>query len=246
MSAKDGTGEMMGQEFSLPAITAAAHELKAPLALIRQLSLVLQEGGTTPTEQQELLNRITLTSERSLRLVGLLTKHARLEDALFQLEPVNVAHVCQQVSHELLPLAKAGNRHIALHLKGKQPPIAVANSELLRAVILGLCDNSLAYAQTRAPLELKVHKSHESIRIAVRDHGTGMPADVFKKLASRLGKSAQPVAGRPQSSGLGLYVASKFAAAMRGSLGVQRHQRGGVTFYVDMPASKQLSLLAYE
>jgi len=53
-----------------------------------------------------------------------------------------------------------------------------------------------------------------------------------------------PVAihARPQSSGLGLYIAGQFADAMNGRIGVTRH-RDGATFYVDLQASKQLSLL---
>ena len=55
------------EPFRLP--LAAAHELKAPLALVRQLSLALETGDYTDTERAVLQQRITLTAERALRLI---------------------------------------------------------------------------------------------------------------------------------------------------------------------------------
>ncbi|MBB1563375.1 hypothetical protein HG436_003150, partial [Candidatus Saccharibacteria bacterium] len=49
------------EPFRLPLVAAAAHELKAPLALVRQLSLALEAGGYTDTERAVLQRRITLT-----------------------------------------------------------------------------------------------------------------------------------------------------------------------------------------
>lgn len=47
-------------------VTAAAHELKAPLALVRQLALRLQDDPEhlSSSESMKLLQHIALTSER--------------------------------------------------------------------------------------------------------------------------------------------------------------------------------------
>jgi len=87
-------------DFTLSSLIAAGHELKSPLALIRQISLVLRDDSLVSSEKErsKLLEHITLTSERSLRLVDMLTRYARLEDALFQIEPVNAVHICEKVA----------------------------------------------------------------------------------------------------------------------------------------------------
>ena len=42
--------------------------------------------------------------------------------------------------------------------------------------------------------------------------------------------------------GLGLYIASQFAEAMHGKIGAIRH-KDGATFYVELQASSQMTLL---
>jgi K+-sensing histidine kinase KdpD len=75
----------------------------------------------------------------------------------------------------------------------------------------------------------------------VRDYGPALPANVWKTLESSLGTSAQPMHSRPESSGLGIYIANQFAEAMHAEVGATRH-RDGATFYVDLSASTQLRL----
>lgn len=236
------SGEALGE---VPMLAVAAHELKAPLVLLRQLSLLLGEQLDDEMLRQQTAQRMLLTSERSLRLMEMLTKQTRLEDGLFRLETVHVGHVCEEVAHELTPLAREMNRKIEVNVP-RRAALAVANYDLLRSIALGLCDNALAYAgDDQRSVQLSTgQKQHGSrVRLAVRDFGPTMPADVFRQLQSTLGKSRQPIGRRPSSSGLGLLVAGQFAEVMRGEIGVRRHQLGGATFFVDLPASAQLSLL---
>jgi len=128
----------------------------------------------------------------------------------------------------------------------RKQPVVVANRDLLEAIIFGLCDNSFAYATSSEPIELSVGSYRGRVRVSVRDHGPAIPTNVFQKMQQRLGKTVQPMSERPQSSGLGLYVAGRFAQAMQGQLGAIRHRLAGVTFYVDVPASAQLSLLSHD
>lgn len=66
--------------------------------------------------------------------------------------------------------------------------------------------------------------------------------DMWRTLRKKLQHSPQSINARPQSSGLGLYIASQFAEAMHGTIGATKHH-DGATFYVELHASRQLSLL---
>lgn len=227
----------------LSVFVTASHELKSPMALIRQLSLALEMGKLDSSEQTRMLRQITLTSERALRLTTDITKASRLQNSLFELEPINPLQLCEDVAHELTPLYKAHGREIRV-ASLYRPILAVANRDLLMRILLNFGDNALHYADTSQPVELRAgsRQKGDMVRISVRDYGPSVPIDLWKQLASRLGSDVQTLHSRPQSSGLGLYVAGQFAQAMQGTIGATRHQ-DGATFYVDMNASTQLSLL---
>lgn len=227
----------------LPSLVAAAHELKSPLALVRQLSLMLEDGDVSVTDQKRMLRQISLTSERALRLTSDLTKSVRLSEALFTLEPINPQQLCEDIIHELMPLFVAHDRDFKL-VSHKHPLLLVANRDLLRRIIMNFSDNALHYAQESTVVEIKIGtiKSGSIIRLGVRDYGPALSNDVLRVLRGRLTSASTPIYARPQSSGLGLYIASQFADAMNGKIGVTRHH-DGATFYVDLQASRQLSLL---
>ena len=227
----------------LPSFVAAAHELKSPLALVRQLSLMLEEGDVSANEQKRMLRQISLTSERALRLTSDLTRSARLSDALFALEPINPYQLCEDIVRELTPLFVAHNRDVKL-VPHKHPLLLVANRDLLRRIIMNFSDNALYYAEANMAVEIRVRslQSGKIIRMGVRDYGPALSSNTLKSLKDKLTCASTSIHARPQSSGLGLYIASQFADVMNGKIGVTQH-RDGATFYIDLQASSQLSLL---
>ena len=225
----------------VPLFVAVAHELKSPLALIRQLSLSLESGEYTAKDIETLARRITLTSERALRLTTNLTRSSRLEDSLFELEPLNPVALCEEVVHELEPLYAAKGRTLRL-AKRSRPLLALANRDLLRRILLNFADNALHYSESNSPVVISAQTVGGAVRLGVRDYGPARPANLWKSLGSSLGAHARPLHSRPESSGLGIYIAHQFAEAMNGSVGAMRH-RDGATFYVDVSSSAQLRLL---
>lgn len=231
--------------YEVAPLIAAAHELKAPLALVRQLALQLEEDDLSSGERQRLIRQTILTSERALRLTSDLTRSARLDDsnALFNLEPINPDQLCRDVVSELTPLFEAYGKKV--ELKGRRHPLLlVANRDLLRRVLLGFSDNALHYTTpgTAVHLQVKALKNAGVVRIGVRDYGPALSSDMWRKLQKKLNNAPQSIHARPESSGLGLYIASQFASAMNGRIGAIRH-KDGATFYVELQASSQLSLL---
>lgn len=246
MSLERGTHEQlvggMLQDGISP-LVAAAHELKSPLALVRQLSLMLETGDVSAAERERMLRQISLTSERALRLTSDLTRSVRLDDALFQLEPINPKQLCDDIVTELTPLFAAYGRDLRVAPR-KHPLLLVANRDLLRRIIMNFSDNALHYAEEGSAVEIQINalNAGHTVRLGVRDYGPALSGDMWRSLKKKLATAPQPIHARPQSSGLGIYIAGQFADAMKGKIGVTRH-RDGATFYVDLHASSQLSLL---
>ena len=66
----------------LPSVAVAAHELKSPLALIRQLSLLLEEGLLDAAETRRIVRQLSNISDQSLALVQDLAQTAHLSPTL--------------------------------------------------------------------------------------------------------------------------------------------------------------------
>jgi signal transduction histidine kinase len=219
----------------------AAHELKSPLALIRQLAFALETDELSHHDYERIAKQIRLTSERSLRLTNDITRSSRT-DTLFDLEPLNPITVCEEVAHELSPLYAAQGRRIEVRSRTR-PPLLVGNRDLLKRILLNFGDNALHYSPGDEPTRFQVGQSGGNVRVGIRDFGPAVSSDTWRELSRRLqAQTIQPLSARPQSSGLGLYIAGQFARMMQGEIGAVRH-RDGATFYVDMTASQQLSLL---
>ena len=220
-----------------------AHEVKSPLATIRQLALEIESGVLASNDVSVVAEQIRLTSERSLRLASNLAKAERLQTTLFDTAPLNAYQLCQDIQYEMAPLYRANEKRLVIRRIRRVPPV-IANHDLLRRVILNFADNALRYSDEKGVVELYLEllRTKDVLRIGVRDYGPALPSKLWRELQRATPSSMEPVHARPDSSGLGLMLAQRFAAAMGGSVGAIRH-RDGASFYVDVSISKQLSLL---
>lgn len=220
-------------------ILVAAHDLKAPLSLMRQLSLTLKFTDDQQV-QRRLCNQMVNISERALLQVNDLTKIARLEDGLFEMAPVSVRGVCETVVRDVGELFDFDRKSLAIKYKNRQR-LVIANQELLYSIIYNFCTNAMHYSDLDTTSIMTVSDDKDHIRVNVRDFGPALPTKIWHELQN--GKLDHPTAisMRPGSSGLGLYIASQFASYMHAELGAVRHH-DGTSFFVNLPISRQACL----
>lgn len=217
----------------------AAHELKAPLCVIRQLTFAL-ELARDDAERLKIEQSLRRATDAALKKVTDLTRVARLEDGLFTSEPVSVRGLCDAVLREVSPLFRSENCILEARYSNKARLVS-ANHDLLHSVIYNFCVNALHYSQSGHASHLTVSDRQGSVRIAVRDYGPALPTSIWRELRSGAISRPTNIAMRPGGSGLGLYISSQFAAHMRAKLGAVRH-RDGTSFFIDLLPSQQLSL----
>lgn len=235
----------MGNEGNnnLPSVIAAAHELKSPLSLIRQLTLILGDDKTTAAQRDQVIKRINLTSEKALRLTSDLTRAYNLTDStLFPLSPLSPQQICHELLYDMTPYIKSQGREVRLVMPTKTPLI-ISNADLLGRILANFMDNALHYTFGEEKLQLlvSVNKKSNKVRLGLRDFGPSVKTDYFTSIENGMAKNAEVVHARPESSGLGIYISARFAEMINSQIGVTRH-RNGATFYVDVPISSQLNL----
>ena len=224
-------------ESEVDGILVAAHELKAPLAVLRQLALSFNEMDAAG---EQIRSEMVQVSERAIRQVNDLSKIRRLEDGLFKMEPVAIREVCDAVTRELSLLFRYNNRDLHIRYSNRSRLVS-ANRELLYSVIYNFLLNAMHYSSEETKSELIVRESGGRVRVVIRDFGPTLPIEVWKEMKRGWLKKPTSIAMRPGSSGLGLYIASKFSKYMNAEVGAIRHS-DGTSFYVNLPISRQMSL----
>jgi len=218
-------------------ILVAAHELKAPLAVLRQLALSFDEMDD---RGEHIRDEMISVSERAIKQVNDLTKLKRLEDGIFEMEPVAIRPVCDEVTRELMYLFRFNRRDLFIKYSNRSN-LVVANRELLRSVIYNFLLNAMHYSGVETRSELIVREYRDKVRVVVRDYGPALPMDVWKEMKRGFINKPTSIAMRPGSSGLGLFIASRFSRYMHADVGAVRH-RDGTSFYVELNKSRQASL----
>lgn len=224
-------------EKEVDGILVAAHELKAPLAVLRQLALSFDEMSA---KDEHIRAEMVSVSERAIKQVNDLAKIRRLEDGLFVMEPVAIREVCDAVSHELEYLFRFNQRNLFVKYSNRSK-LVTANRDLLYSVIYNFLLNAMHYSGEETRAELTVRDARDKVKVTVRDFGPALPIDVWREMKNGWINKPTSIAMRPGSSGLGLFIASRFSRYMNAKVGAVRH-RDGTSFYVELPISKQASL----
>ena len=218
-------------------ILVAAHELKRPLTEMRQLALGFDEMNG---ENEQIRDEMVRVSERAIRQVNDLLKIQQLESGMFEMEPVAVRVVCDEVARELECLFKMNRRDLFIKYMNRAP-LVTANRELLKSVVWNFLLNAAQFTGDETRAELVVKSARDKVKIMCRDYGPALPMDVWREMKRGWIEKPTSIAMRPGSSGLGLYIASKFSKYMHAEVGAVRH-RDGTSFYVALPVSRQMRL----
>ena len=228
---------MGGMEEVIDGILVAASELKRPLFEMRQLALSFE--GLSP-EDAVMRDQMVSISERAMRQVNDLQKLRKLADGKYEMGPVAVRPVCDEVTRELVDLFRFNRRELFVNYSSRLG-LVTANRELLKSVVYNFLLNAVHYSGDEVRSELVVRETRGNVRVTVRDFGPALPMDVWREMKRGWVKRPESIAMRPGSSGLSLYIASKFSKYMHAGVGAVRH-RDGTSFYVDLPVSRQLLL----
>lgn len=224
-------------EREVDGILVAAHELKEPLVALRQLAFALDEMNDA---NEEIRDEMIGVSDRAIRQVNDLMKMQKLQDGVFEMGPVSVRGVCDEVTRELMYMFRFNRRDLFVKYSNRSS-LVTANRELLHSVIYNFLLSAMHYAGEEARSELVVKDFHDNVRVVVRDYGPALPMDVWREMKRGWVEKPTSIAMRPGSSGLGLFIASRFSKYMHANVGAVRH-RDGTSFYVELAKSKQARL----
>jgi signal transduction histidine kinase len=188
-------------------VAAVSHELKTPLTAIRMYGEMLRDG-MVPSEakRDEYHRHITAESERLSRLINNVLEFSRLEKHTRSVNLVNGAlgPVVEEAAQLLRPHAEREAFTIGVEVAPNLPPVRFERDAVLQ-VVFNLVDNAVKYAGNGARhITITCRPDAGGVRLAVRDHGPGVPARHLGKIFEPFYRGESELTRRSKGTGLGL------------------------------------------
>jgi signal transduction histidine kinase len=223
-------------------LSTVSHELRTPLNTIILLSHVLttEARDSRSAEKRERDLQIIGQSARTLlHMINNLLDLARIEGGQAEIspEPVVVADFLAQTLEIVAPQAERKKITLRLALEPGVPERISIDRDKVGQVLLNLLSNAVKFTD-RGEVELAVGRSPSgpSLAFAVRDTGSGIPAD---KLSMIFEPFRQASSGEVASagSGLGLSIVKELVHLMEGEITVTSRPGEGSTFKAVIPCA---------
>jgi len=205
-------------------VADAAHELRSPLTAV-QLQLQLVKRAESAGERATALERLEQGVQRSTRLVQQLLTLARQDPQAPEepYEPVDLAHLAQEVVADFEPLAQRAGLSLAVEIG--TPAQVRGNRDSLRVMLGNLVDNAIRYTPRGGGVTLRVQSEKGAAVLEVEDTGPGIPADQRARVFDRFYRVPGQDSGG-EGSGLGLSIVKRVVERHGGQIALDAGRRG--------------------
>ncbi|MFC1751651.1 sensor histidine kinase [Patescibacteria group bacterium] len=224
-------------------ISIAAHELKNPLAILKNYLEVLREErvGKINEKQKEYLGDSLETVMEMLELVREFLEVSKIEENCFQVEkdPVDIGEIIKDITSNYSIWARANNSQI-LFDNDEDIPNVCTDSIKIRQVIENLISNAIKYKTKNAGvIHISLEKKDENVILTCENNGISIPKDDIPKIFKKFYRSEDAVRMQPNGTGLGLYISRAIVEGSGGRMWVENNNGDGVTFFVKLPIYKK-------
>lgn len=233
-------------------VSVASHELRTPMTAIKSyLWMALDgRGGKLSDKQKYYIGRSYESTERLIKLVNNMLNISRIESGRMSLTfgTVDMIKLASEVAEEVKP--RAIESGLTVKVEGTELPMAVADGDKIREVLINLVGNSLKFTPRNGKITIHFEAKGEEIITAVTDSGTGMTAEDMKHLFQKFGLMAgsyQVNHSSAAGSGLGLYISAQIIHLHGGKIWAESAGIGqGSTFYFSLVKASKKRLAEYQ
>jgi two-component system sensor histidine kinase GlrK len=213
-----------------------SHELKTPLANIREGTELLMDGavGELQSSQREVTAILRENGMKLQRLIENLlsfsawqAKSVGLEISEFKLRPL----VKSVLENQQLTLV-AQRVRLDVHV---QDLTAFADRGKVRLILDNLLSNAIKFTPRGGTISIHARGERDQLVLDVVDSGPGIPPEERNRIFEAFYQGKTPQGGHVKGTGIGLSVVTEFVNAHNGSIEILEAKAGGAHFRVRLP-----------
>ena len=215
-----------------------SHELKTPLASIREGTELLADGtvgelGATQTEVVEILHESGLELEQ--RIENLLSFSAwQQSKGQLTVGEFEIGSVIDTVvdNHRMEVVTKKLKVRTSL-----KKVTLVADRDKVRMAVDNLVSNAVKYSPVGGRIGIRVARRTEQVVVDIMDEGPGIPDDERERIFEPFFQGKTPTGRHIRGTGIGLSVVHECVEAHGGNIAVRVRPTGGSHFRITLPVT---------
>lgn len=220
-------------------IANVSHDLRSPLASLREFISILQDGlaGSLSDLQHEYLGIAMRNADTLTEMIEHLLVVARIQQGIYRIVRRRVTMAAILGDDSLLRGARRGRK--AVHLRVIVPPTIpeiYADPDRLLEAIRNLIDNAIKYSGESVHITIRAAETSDGmIEISVQDDGPGMDAAAVRSLFQRFYRGKHAGRANPGGLGLGLSIVKEIVDLHSGRIDVESKPGIGSNFRIFLP-----------
>ena len=214
-------------------LASLSHDMATPLTAVMVAASNLTASDMTPEQRSEQAEIVRTEIDRLNRWSRNVVDLASIETRSLNAEPEWVQPV---------ELVEAATRQVAERLNGHtievtgtpDPGLVRLDPRLTSAALAHVIENAAAYSPAGSPISVNLEVTQGTLRVSVRDHGSGLPPEDYERVFDRFYRGA---GAREQhfGAGMGLAITRGLLAAEGARVSAHNHPQGGAVFTVEVP-----------
>jgi heavy metal sensor kinase len=215
----------------------AAHELRTPLAVMRNAVEVALRSPRDPEDYRRVLGDVLEEIERLTRLAEQLLFLCREDAGLVPLamRQVRLEGLVRETTEHMMAVADA--KGVTLRCEALAPATIRGDLDQIRRLLFNLLDNAIKFTPAGGTVGVRLGLSDGLARVEIIDTGAGIPAEHLPHVFERFYRVDPARASEAEGVGLGLSICRSIAEAHGGEIRVESVVGCGTQAILTFPAS---------
>lgn len=219
-------------------LATLAHELRNPLAPIRNSLEILQRSESTPDDAATAIEMAERQVRHMARMLDDLLDVARISRGRLGLrvEPVELIALVNRAVHAVDPLLRECGHGLSLTLPAG-PVVIDGDPTRLEQVVVNLLNNAAKYTEPEGQIAVELGQEDSEVVLRIRDNGIGIAPEMLTRVFDLFVQAERRVERSRGGVGIGLTLVRKLVELHGGTVEAYSEGPGrGSEFVVRLPA----------